>query len=360
VIGHLAYAEGSPCPTLVLDSRPLPQSEDLLRDKLAEARRWMIASGAESVLKIALIAPSAHPLFDLDYRFVQALPGAGDGFEFRGSCGHSILSSIMVASRQGWLYRPSPGNRVRVNVLNNGDHVVAEVDEVNRTSSGFTVHFVYPEPKRLGELLLLGVSTTELALANTRVPVSMVSMGNPYVFVSAASLGVATQEELFADDPQLFARLVTLRAAATEALGWPASGAFPKVAAIGQYRPGRLAARAISVPHWHPTLALTGTTCLGVAAAIEDTIPYTLARQAGCPRGAIAVDTAGGATAVSVATSGTSLGDTVSWVSVDRKFVRYLGSLDIAPFRHLALKEATACLPLSASYASISRPSTNS
>ena len=337
MIGHLAYAEGSPCPTLVLDSRSLPQAEDVLREKLTEARRWMIASGEGSVLKIALIAPSAHPLFDLDYRFVQALPGAGDGFDFRGSCGHSILSSIMVASRHGWLYRPSPGDRVRVNVLNNGDNVVAEVDEANRTSSCFTVHFVYPKPKRLGALLLLGVTTNELALANARVPVSMISMGNPYVFVSAADVGVRTQEELFADDPRLFARLATLQAAATDLLGWPAGGAFPKIAAVGQYLPGRLAVRAISVPGWHPTLALTGTTCLGAAATIEDTIPYALARQAGCPLGAVAVDTAGGATAVSVATSGTSIGDTVSWVSVDRKFVRYLGSLDIAPFRHLAL-----------------------
>ncbi|MEO7194658.1 MAG: PrpF domain-containing protein [Pseudonocardiaceae bacterium] len=359
MIGELAYAEGSPCPTLVLDSRPLPQAEDALREQLTEARRWMISSGAESVLKIALIAPSAHPMFDLDYRFVQALPGDGDGFDFRGSCGHSILSSIMVASRQGWVRRLTPGARVRVNVLNNGDNVVAEVDEVNRTASCFTVHFVYQEPKRLGDLLLLGVTTNELALAGARVPVSMISMGNPYVFVAADDVGVRTQEELFADDPGLFTRLTTLKEAAADLLGWPAGGAFPKIAAVGQYLPGRLAVRAISVPRWHPTLALTGTTCLGIAATIEDTIPYRLARRADCPPGAVAVDTAGGTTGVSAVTSGTSIGDTVRWVSVDRKFVRHLGSLDIAPFRHLALKEATACLPLSASCVPISHPSKN-
>jgi 2-methylaconitate cis-trans-isomerase PrpF len=355
MIGHLAYAEGSPCPTLVLDSRPLPQAEDGLREMLAQARQWMVASGAESVLKIALIAPSAHPLYDLDYRFVQILPGAVDDFDFRGSCGHSILSSIMVASRQGWARRLTPGGRFRVNVLNNGDNVVAEVDEVNRTSSCFTVHFVHPQPKPLGDMLLCGAVRNELPVGGVRIPVSMISMGNPYVFVSAADVGVTTQDELFAGDHELFTRLTALKSAAADLLNWPAAGAFPKIAAIGQYQPGRLAVRAISVPSWHPTLALTGITCLGLATAIEHTIPYVLARQAGCLPGAVALDTTGGAIAVSTIASGTSLDDTVSWVSIDRKFVHHLGALDIAPFRHLALKEAPACLPLPANCSSINR-----
>lgn len=358
MIGHLAYAEGSPCPTLVLDSRPLPQVDGPLRESLAQARQWMVGAGAGSVLKIALVAPSAHPLFDLDYRFVQVLPGVEDGFDFRGSCGHSILSSIMVASRQGWLRQLTPGGRFRVNVLNNGDNVVAEVDKVDRTSSCFTVHFVHPKPKRLGDTLLLGALTNELTLGGARTPVSMISMGNPYVFVSAADVGVITQDGLFADDPALFSRLTALKAAAAEVLGWPVDGAFPKIAAIGQYQPGRLAVRAISVPSWHPTLALTGITCLGLATAIERTIPYLLARQAGCSPGAVAIDTAGGATAVSASISGTSVEDTVGWVSVDRKSVRHLGALDIAPFRHLVSKEASACLPLPAN-CSIGRSSMN-
>jgi 2-methylaconitate cis-trans-isomerase PrpF len=359
MIGQLAYAEGSPCPTLVLDSRPLPQAEDLLREKLAEARQWMVTSGAESVLKIALIAPSPHPLFDLDYRFVQVLPGVVDRFDFRGSCGHSILSSIIVASREGWVRQLTPGGRVRVNVLNNGDNVVAEVDEVNRTSSCFTVHFVHPKPKRLSDMLLLGAVTNEVTVAGMRIPVSMVSMGNPYVFVSAADVCVTTQEELFADDPGLFRRLTAVKSAAADLLNWPAVGAFPKIAAVGWYQPGRLAVRAISVPSWHPTLALTGITCLGLATAIEYTIPYVLARQAGCVPGAVALDTAGGATAVSAVTSGNSLDDTVSWVSIDRKFVRYLGALDIAPFRHLALKEGSACLSLLTNCNSMNRYAKN-
>jgi 2-methylaconitate cis-trans-isomerase PrpF len=261
----------------------------------------------------------------------------------------------MVASRQGWVRRLTPGGRVRVNVLNNGDNVVAEVDEVNRTSSCFTVHFVHPRPKRLGDMLLLGAVTNGLPLAGIRIPVSTVSMGNPYVFVSAADVGVTTQDELFADDHGLFTRLMALKSAAADLLNWQPAGAFPKIAAVGQYQPGRLAVRAISVPSWHPTLALTGITCLGLATAIEDTIPYVLARQAGCSPGAVALDTAGGATAVSAVTSGTSLGDTVSWVSVDRKFVHHLGALDIAPFRHLALKEVSACLPLPLNCSPINR-----
>ncbi|QTR06025.1 hypothetical protein J7S33_06940 [Saccharothrix algeriensis] len=36
---------------------------------------------------------------------------------------------------------------------------------------------------------------------------------------------------------------------------------------------GAVAARAVSVPSWHPTLALTGAVCVAAAAAIPGTVP---------------------------------------------------------------------------------------
>ena len=92
-------------------------------------RRYLTEAGGSHVLKIALVRPSAHPLFDLDYRFVQALPDGPDRFDFRGSCGHSILSAVVSAERAGILPALTAGGRVRVNVLNNGDSVVCEMEE---------------------------------------------------------------------------------------------------------------------------------------------------------------------------------------------------------------------------------------
>lgn len=345
MIGHIAYAEGSPCPTVVLDREKFPDGEDKVREALVAARRWMADAGASSVLKIALIGRSRHPLFDLDYQFVQALPGGADQFDFRGSCGHSILTSILVASRTGWLSRLSPGDRVRVNVLNNGDNVVAEVDETNRDTASFTVYFLHQPERRLGDLLMTSSPTTLLNVGGSYLTVSLVSAGNPYVFVRASDLGVRSKAALFADDPELFAALVRVREAAAGLLGWPAGGAFPKVAVIGQFEPGRLAVRAVSVPHWHPTLALTGATCLGVSTVIGGTIPALLAGQAGCAFGDVVLETPGGVTRITVAASGSGLADHVTWASVDRKLARYLGPMSIQPLASFTSKEMT-CLPL--------------
>lgn len=346
MIAHISYAEGSPCPTLVLDAGLLPEDEDELRPLLTTARRWLEASGATDVLKIALISQARHPLIDLDYRFVQCLPGRPDAFDFRGSCGHSIVASVLVASRLGWLPKLSPESRVRVNVLNNGDYVVCEVDEAVRSRGSFTVHFLQTPPARLGDLLLTSEPVTTLDVDGRLVPVSLVSTGNPYVFVEAATMGIADQATLFADDPQLFARMSAVKAAAARALGWPEDGAFPKVAAIGQFRAERLSARAISVPRWHPTLALTGVTCLGTASAIEGTIPQRLARRADCQPGRLAIDTPGGPTAVTAEVSGTTPDDHVRWASVTGKRARLITPVIIEPLRDLVLKEAWEWLPL--------------
>jgi 2-methylaconitate cis-trans-isomerase PrpF len=314
MIGHLAYAHGAPCPTLVLDRRSLPTGDDELRAVLAAARSWLVDVGAADVMKIALIAPSTHPLFDLDYKFVQVLPG--ERFDLGGSCGHSILSSIMAANQLGWLATLAPGTRVRVHVLNTADNIVCEVDEVNRTTATFTVHFLQYPPVRLGDLLIAKSSRVRLTTGDADVSASLVSAGNPYVFVDAAEVGVPDRDRLFADDRDLYERLAAIRIAGARYLGHVTDGAFPKIAAVGQYDDRRLAVRALSVPSWHPTLALTGAACIAAAAAIDGTIPHELAQQAGSHPDRLVIDTAGGTTTVSASVSGSGLDDSLSWTSV--------------------------------------------
>jgi 2-methylaconitate cis-trans-isomerase PrpF len=348
VIGHLAYAAGSPCPTLVLDARDLPREEGALLAALTETRRWLEAGGAGHVLKIALVEPSRHPLFDLDYRFVQALPAAVDRFDLLGSCGHSILASITAVSRTGLVNRLGPGVRNRVRVLNNGDHLVCEVDEVNRDQVEFTVHFVRSPPTPVEELLLAGEPRTALDVDGRRVEVSLVSAGNPYVFVDAAGAGVSTRDQLFADDPALMARLLAIRAAASAHLGWPAGSVFPKIAVVLPDEPGILAARAISVPSWHPTLALTGAACLGAATGIEGTVPWLAAREAGCVDGRVGITTPGGTTSATAATMFRDGTRELAWTSVSHKVVTFHGSFFIEPLARFQLKEIGECLSLPA------------
>jgi 2-methylaconitate cis-trans-isomerase PrpF len=311
-----------------------------LHGRIHEHREGLIS-------KYALIKPSPHPMFDLDYRFVQMVPGEdGPFFDFWGSCGHSILASITVASRWGWLHGSSPGMRSRVRVLNNQDTLVCETDEANRRCVSYTAHFVQPPNTRLHSLLLTGELTTNLETPLGEVEASLVSAGNPYVFVDArAALGFGSSAELFSAGQGAFDALQSIRRAASRRLGWDPGGVFPKIAAIGAYDAGRLAVRAISVPSWHPTLALTGVVCLGAAASIGGTVVARLAREAGCEASSLEIETAGGRTRVACATTGTGLDDLVDYMSVSNKRVSFIGAAPTDDLLHIRSMEVPSCLP---------------
>ncbi|MER0446908.1 PrpF domain-containing protein [Streptomyces sp. Edi4] len=351
MIGHLAYATGSPCPTVVLDAGRMAPDEDTIRRDLTEVRRYLDAAGGSHVLKFALVRPSDHPMFDLDYRFVQALPGGPDRFDFRGSCGHSILSAVVSAERAGMLAKLTAGDRVRVNVLNNGDSVVCEIDATGRDEVRLTVYFVQSSAVPVSRLLLAGEPRTALEADGRIYPVSLVSAGNAYVFVDARELGVRDHTALFSAGSDLFERMGRIRLAAAERLGWSPDGAFPKIAAIMPTAGGRIAARAISVPSWHPTIALTGAVCLGAATQVPGTVPWQLARELGRDGGLIDITTPGGDTAVTATTHENGGEPTLTWVGVGRKQVTFQGSFVLEPLAHLHFEEITQCLALSAASA---------
>lgn len=346
MLGHIASAHGAPSPTLVLQARALPSDESELRRALTDATEWLAVRGLGAISKIALIAPSDHPLFDLDYRFVQVLSGEPGRFDLRGSCGHSVLSSVVAASRLGWVPRLAPDHRVRVRVLNNGDHVVCEVDESVRDRTTFTAHFVHNPAVRLGHLLPGGHPLTNMTFERGGIQVSEVSAGNPYVFVEAHDLGVDSVEELFSENPSLYEALGAIRRCAAANRGLPVDGAFPKVAAVLPDGEGALAVRALSVPTWHPTIALTGAVCLSAASKISGTIPNRLVGESATPSRPLTIRTRGGTITAAASVSGNHVTDALSWVSVPRKEVTFQGPVAIDALEPHSRKEVLPCLSL--------------
>lgn len=318
MIPYIGSADGAPGPTVVLDRRQLPEAPAKLTRALDEVRarhgweRW------DEVMKIALISPSANPLYDLDYRFVQALDPGWTRIDPRGSCGHSMLVAVTAAARMGWVPL-FPGARVRVNVVNNGDLLVAEVDQLGQRGAVFTVHILSTPPRPTARVLPAGEPVTTLHTPLGSLRVTLADWANPYVLVDAADLGATSRDELFADDPELLDRMRIVRACAADALGWSADGAFPKIAALGQYQAGELLTRAVSVPSWHPSLGLTGAFCLAVAAEVGATVPALLRDRAGLPPGELVVRTPGG-----IVRAGAAIADgAVGWASVGGKNVRF-------------------------------------
>ncbi|MEU8762278.1 hypothetical protein [Streptomyces sp. NPDC048659] len=257
-------AEDAPGPTLVVRLDQLPPGALGLGRELAALRRALAPTPYAALNKIALYGPSGRPGdADLDYRFVQALP---DGrFDFRTGCGHSLLACVVAEGR------PGP---VTVRALTTGDTV--RVTEEPGGDGAHTLHFLRA-PDAPGTLptgrpaeLLLGV------------PVSLVSYGNPYVFVDASHLDPDRPKE----------RLLELRAAAARLLGYAPHSPLPKIAAFRRAPGGGLSVRALTVGGWHPRLALTGAAALAAAAALDGTVvPGDAGGTVSTPGGTVTVST---------------------------------------------------------------------
>lgn len=340
MIGHLCRTAEKNEPTLVLDRRALPDDRRELLSTLLVARDWLADHHGADITTIAMIEPSADPHADLDYQFAQYLPGTPPRFSLRGSCGHSILSSVAVAQRLAWLPRLDTASRPRVNVLNTGDRVECEVDGTSRTLT-FAMEFAYQPPRRLRELLPTGSPCEEL----DGVPVSLVSAGNPYVFVDAAGLGLDDQEALFADDAAVRRRLTGIRRAAARRLGRPEGGVFPKVAAVGQYQYRRLAVLALPAPGRSAPLPPADAITVAAAAVIDGTIPQGLAQRGWSRLDELVVDTPGGTSVVRLTVSGNTTDDTLTRASVRRGTVRYDGPVFLEPLRDLMFAPEDVPLP---------------
>ncbi|MFF2885893.1 PrpF domain-containing protein [Paenibacillus sp. NPDC057967] len=335
---YLAHAEGSVSSSIIIDGTELPASPDAIipilkgiHDDLDyEERPYGLIS------KFVVIRPSKHPMYDLNYLFFQLVPGNPITFDYSGSCGHSILAAIQVAMKWGWLPSASPGLRVRVYVVNVGDSLVCEVDHAVRSGMNCTAHFIVDGGTSLASLLPSGALSNRLDTPFGEYEVSIVSSGNPYVFVQAAQLGIQSEQELFEAGDDTLERLNAIRRAAAQLLGWNPDGVFPKVAAIASYEPDTISFRAISIPSWHPTIALTGAACIGAAAAIDDTVVQRLIGSTDAAGNRLRVSTKGGSTYISTATTGGKLTDDLLYSSISEKNVRLLGAL---PFKKGATYE---------------------
>ncbi len=92
-----------------------------------------------------------------------------------------------------------------------------------------------------------------------------------------------------------------------------------------------LAVRAVTVPAWHPAVALTGAVCLAAAVRIPGTVPRLVAEEAAgrAPgvEGLLTIRSPGGRTAVRARTAGAGDGLTLLGTTVAGKVVTWLGPL---------------------------------
>lgn len=303
-----------------------------------------LGAASSSTSKVVILGPSSRPDSDVDYLFGQV---AIDRplIDWSGNCGNLTAAVGPYAIAEGWvkperdgealvrIWQRNIGKRILAHVPVHGGEVVEEggfvLDGVAFPAAEIRIEFL--DPGGLGEgedsggaMLPTGRVADTLDVPGVgRVEATLITAGNPTVFVEASAVGLQGHE-LQADvngDRALLARSEAIRAAAAVAMGLAKSAAeasatrlhTPKIAFVSPPRAytasnGRAVAQAgidvtirmLSMGQLHHAVTGTGAVATAVACALEGSLPHrvlrpgtdALATRLGHPSGILTVGAA--------------------------------------------------------------------
>ena len=286
-----------------------------------------MGAATSSTSKIVILAPSKRPDSDVDYLFGQV---AIDRplIDWSGNCGNLTAAVGPFAVSQGWVKAPRDGvAKVRIWQQNIAKRIVAHVpvrngevledgdfvlDGVTFPSAEIRIEFL--EPGGMGEegdapaaMFPTGNLRDTLDVPGVgAIDATLITAGNPTVFVEAAAMGLAGHElqSRVDADPKLLARGEAIRAHAAVAMGLAKSAEdasrnrlhTPKIAWVS--RPQSYAAssgkavaegdidltiRMLSMGKLHHVITGTGAIATAVASAIEGTVVNAARRPGADP-----------------------------------------------------------------------------
>ncbi|MGH7043726.1 MAG: 2-methylaconitate cis-trans isomerase PrpF family protein, partial [Acetobacteraceae bacterium] len=268
-----------------------------------------MGGGVSSLSKVCVLAPSARPDADIDYTFAQ-IQIRDARVDYRGNCGNMSSAVGPFAVDEALVAVSGEAALVRIFNTNTGKLIHAgfplrdgrartdgdlAIPGVSGTGAPVRLDFLAPGGATTGRLLPTGRVRDVLEIPGVgAIEVSLVDAANACVFLRAADLGLRGTElpEVLEADPALLARLETIRAHASVAMGiaptLAAAHAIRVVPFIGFVAPPAaahtltgdvldagatdLTARVISNGQPHRALPLTISLCTVVAARIEGTV----------------------------------------------------------------------------------------
>jgi hypothetical protein len=266
--------------------------------------------GADSLTsKAAIVAPSTRPDADVEYSFVQvSIPAAQIGIG--GNCGNMLAAVGPFAILRGLVRAVEPETVIRIYTTNTGQVVTARIpvtDGVPAVEGDCRIPGVPATGARIGldfgncagafsgQLLPTGCARQEIEVAGRRMQVSLVDAATPFVFVRAADVGAQGCESPaeIAANQELQQRLELVRGWAATVLGVApkpeaaktTSPNVPRVIMVsppqdyalpegGMVRAAEMdfCVRQMAMQKPHKTLAVTGSVCTAVAAAITGSV----------------------------------------------------------------------------------------
>jgi probable AcnD-accessory protein PrpF len=335
------------------------RAEDLPADRAARDRVLLRAIGSpdpygkqidgmgaatSSTSKVVILSPSRRPGYDVDYLFGQVAIDRAL-IDWSGNCGNLTAAVGPFAISQGWAAAPRDGlATVNIWQANIGKRIVASVpvragevveegdfvlDGVAFPAAEIRIEFVDPggggeDGAEAGAMFPTGriVDTLEVPGVG-RVQATLITAGNPTVFVDAAAAGLRGDELQAAvnGDAALLARGEAIRAHGALAMRLVSSVAeasesrlhTPKIAFVSaprayQASSGKAIAasdiditlRMLSMGQLHHAITGTGAVAMAVACAIPGTVPQRilaagadpLATRIGHPSGTLTVGAA--------------------------------------------------------------------
>jgi probable AcnD-accessory protein PrpF len=275
-----------------------------------------MGAATSSTSKIVILAPSKRPDSDVDYLFGQVAIDR-PFIDWSGNCGNLTSAVGPFAVSHGWVEGPRDGiAQVRIWQQNVSKRIISHVpvrdgqvveegdfvlDGVSFPSAEIRLEFLDPgglgeEGEGPGRMFPTGNVRDRVEVPGVGpVEMTMVTAGNPTVFVDAAALGLAgTELQARVDgDPALLARCEAIRAHAAVAMGLAKSMEeasrsrlhTPKIAWVSppqdyaatsgkavQAAATDLTIRMLSMGRLHHVITGTGAIATAVSAAIEGTI----------------------------------------------------------------------------------------
>lgn len=304
-------------------------AEDLPSD-LHERAAWLLAAygspdsrqidgigGADPLTsKAAVIAKSSHPDADIDYTFCQV--GVDNAqVSTGGSCGN-MLSAVGPFAIYRGLISPTPGiTVVRIYTTNtkqivtafvpmNGNLPASEGDckiaGVPSPGAQIMLDFGNCSGSMTGKLLPTGSPRDVITIEGKAIQVSLVDAATPFIFVRAADVGATGAEtpSQISGNLDLLRRLEGIRSWAAVVIGRvkdasEATKLSPNVPRVIMVAPPTeysamdgqiisqdsidLNVRQLAMQKPHKALAVVGSVCTAVAAALDGTVVHECRRM---------------------------------------------------------------------------------
>ncbi|MDQ6597043.1 3-methylitaconate isomerase [Bacillus salipaludis] len=283
--------------------------EDFLLDIMGSPDQRQIdgLGGANSLTsKAAIIKKSTIQGVDIEYTFAQV--SLDNQFvDFSGNCGNISSAVGPYAIEQGLVHPIEPVTKIKILNTNTNKLIISEVEVKNGkvqtegscsipgvpgTGSPIYLSFTRSEGAVTGRLFPTGKPLDWIETKNGTIPISIIDVANPLVFVRAQDVGLIGNESPNEYTPEKLMDLEEIRSAAAEMCHFSKkedatkkSPAVPKMTIIappmeyidstGTMRKASdmdLTIRMMSMQKPHQALAITGAICTTAAAFLRDTI----------------------------------------------------------------------------------------